>query len=60
MQNELLKIDGLKVSFTTDLGVARAIDGLSLTVGQGQIPEDLRRGKSRSTAKIYCSCRFQR
>lgn len=36
-EHGLLRIDGLRVSFYTDLGVARAVDGLSLSVAPGSI-----------------------
>ena len=34
--SELLKIDDLKVSFKTDDGVVKAVDGVSLTVNSGE------------------------
>ena len=34
--SELLKIDSLKVSFKTDDGVVKAVDGVSLTVNSGE------------------------
>lgn len=37
MNNNLLKIEGLKTYFYTTLGVARAVDGLSLDLKPGQI-----------------------
>ena len=33
---ELLKIDNLQVSFPTDDGLVRAVDGVSLTLGEGE------------------------
>jgi len=37
MKNELLRIDGLKTYFYTNFGTAKAVDGLSLTVNQGNV-----------------------
>jgi len=36
MQDELLKVDELKTVFHTEAGMARAVDGVSFTVGRGE------------------------
>jgi ABC-type dipeptide/oligopeptide/nickel transport system ATPase component len=36
MPEELLRIDGLKTVFRTEAGTARAVDGVSFTVGRGE------------------------
>ena len=36
MPEELLKIEGLKTVFRTEAGTARAVDGVSFTVGRGE------------------------
>ena len=37
MAEKLLDVDGLKVSFRTEDGVVRAVDGISFGVGKGEV-----------------------
>jgi oligopeptide/dipeptide ABC transporter ATP-binding protein len=49
----LLVVDDLKVYFNTDLGIAKAVDGISFQVGKELDQEDLQKIRGREIAMVF-------